>query len=84
MDWRLPIASDRRLIRLNGVDGEEAHVTSLPRQFKSAALAWSAAGAAREVDAMMSRLPTSILEALLMVEQPQAPYRSRSGARVGD
>jgi hypothetical protein len=57
-------------------------VTSLSRQFKSAELAWSAAGAAREVAAMMSRLPTSLLEALLMVEQPQAP-RWRSAAALG-
>jgi hypothetical protein len=57
-------------------------VTSLSRQFKSAELAWSAAGAAREVDAMMSRLPTSLLEALLMVEQPQAP-RWQSAAALG-
>ncbi len=62
-------------------------MTSLSRQFKSAALVWSAARAAREIDAMMSRLPTAILEALLMVEQPQAPrWRSAAalGAGVGD
>jgi len=56
-------------------------VTSLSRQFKSAEVAWSAAGAAREIDAMMSRLPTSLLEALLMVEQPQAPRRSPERSR---
>jgi hypothetical protein len=67
--------------------GEEAYVTSLPRQFKSAALVWSAARAAREIDAMMSRLPTAILEALLMVEQPQTlalVSRRGAGRRVRD
>ena len=56
-------------------------MTSLARQFKSARLAWSVAGAAHEIDAMMRRLPTSILEALLLVDQPEAPRMRPAVAR---
>jgi hypothetical protein len=40
-------------------------VTTLARQFETTRPPWSPAVAAREVDRLMSLLPTSLLEALL-------------------
>jgi hypothetical protein len=50
-------------------------VTTLPRNFRSAELAWSPSSAARELDQFMSRLPTSLLETMLKLNQ--APRRAR-------
>ncbi|HXQ46634.1 MAG TPA: hypothetical protein VN806_08465 [Caulobacteraceae bacterium] len=43
-------------------------MTTLTRHFKAAEPAWSPAVAAREIDRLMSRLPTSLIEALLKLE----------------
>jgi hypothetical protein len=50
-------------------------VTTLPRNFKSAELAWSPSSAARELDQFMSRLPTSLLETLLKLNNGPRPAR---------
>jgi hypothetical protein len=50
-------------------------VTTLPRNFRSAELAWSPSSAARELDQFMSRLPTSLLETLLKLNN--GPRRTR-------
>jgi hypothetical protein len=50
-------------------------VTTLPRNFRSAELAWSPSSAARELDQFMSRLPTSLLETLLKLNKE--PRRTR-------
>jgi hypothetical protein len=47
---------------------EAVSVTTLPRHFKAAEPAWSPAVGAREIDRLMSRLPTSLIEALLKLE----------------
>jgi hypothetical protein len=47
---------------------EAVGVTTLPRHFKAAEPAWSPAVGAREIDRLMSRLPTSLIEALLKLE----------------
>ena len=50
-------------------------VTTLPRNFKSAELAWSPSSAARELDRYMSRLPTSLLETVLKLNNGPRPAR---------
>jgi hypothetical protein len=51
--------------------GEETQVTSPVRDIGSAqsSRAWSLTSAAREIDKVMSRLPTALLEALLRHER---------------
>jgi hypothetical protein len=43
-------------------------VTTLARGFKADSTAWSPAVAAREIDRLMSRLPTSLLEKVLKLQ----------------
>jgi len=43
-------------------------VTTLTREFRAVEPAWSPAVAAREIDRLMSKLPTSLIEALLKLE----------------
>ena len=62
------------MIRGPGVRGG-VRVTTLPRNFKSAELAWSPSSAARELDQFMSRLPTSLLETLLKLNNGPRPAR---------
>ncbi|HEY3889557.1 MAG TPA: hypothetical protein VGL73_13345 [Caulobacteraceae bacterium] len=50
-------------------------MTTLPRHFKSAQLAWSPSSAARELDQVMSRLPTALLETLLKLNKEPRPGR---------
>ncbi len=51
--------------------GGGVRVTTVPRHFKSAELAWSPSSAARELDQFMSRMPTSLLETLLKLNKPR-------------
>ena len=59
--------------RANGGGG--VRVTTLPRHFRSAELAWSPSSAARELDQFVSRLPTSLLETLLRLNKGQRQAR---------
>jgi len=52
-------------------------VTTLARAFKAEDAAWSPAVAARDIDRLMSRLPTSLLEKVLKLQADLGARRVR-------
>ena len=63
---------------IRGVDVRGGvRVTTLPRHFRSAELAWSPSSAARELDLFVSRLPTSLLETLLKLDKGPPQRQAR-------